>query len=248
MISSGSTHPVSKFMQRITPSHRSTEIKFKCKYCGKQYVSETYYLNHTCKEMLRDEELRTPAGQTALNYYQLWMRTMKRNPPSASAFLTSRYFRTFANFVQFSKAVDLPKPEKFIWLMVQKDYPPTIWTNDEVYTTYLEFLDRKVAPIEQASMSIDTLLAIADRTEVPIGDVFTVLNAQDVIHMLRTRRLSAWLLLFSKKFKHMLVSDTTTEQRLIIENLIRPEYWGDKLEENAEAVKTIKMLVGEMGI
>lgn len=221
---------------------------FTCKYCRKQFVREHHYLAHKCKEMKRDEELRTPNGQAALNYYQLWMRTMKRTPPSAAAFATSRYYRTFVNFVEFSKAVDLPKPDKFIWLMVYKDFPPTIWTNDEVYTTYLEFLDRKTSPLDQASLSIETLLAVADKHEIEPSEVFTVLKAQDIIHMLRTRRLSAWLLLFSKKFKHLFAHETTTDQRLIIENLIRPEYWGDKLEEYADEVKTIKMLVSEMGI
>lgn len=234
----------------MTPPRRTAvdSPHFKCKYCGRQFVREHHYLNHKCKEMKRDEELRTPSGQTALNYYQLWMRTMKRNPPSAAAFVTSRYYRTFMNFVEFSKKVDLPKPEKFVWLMVHKDYPPTIWTTDDAYTTYLEFLDRKTTPLEQASTSIETLLAIADRHDVEPSEVFSVLQVQELIHLLRTRRLSAWLLLFSKKFKHIFANDTTAEQRMIIENLIRPEYWGEKLEEHAEDVKTIKMLVAEMGI
>lgn len=234
----------------MTPPRRSIADSphFKCRFCGKQFIREHRYLAHNCKEMQRDEELRTPQGQTALNYYQLWMRTMKRNPPSASAFLTSRYYRTFMNFVDFSKSVDLPKPEKFIWLMVQKDFPPTIWTTDEGYTTYLEFLDRKTSPMDQASLSIETLIAVADKHEIPLGEVFTVLTAQDIIHMLRTRRVSAWLLLFSKKFKYLFANETNIDQRLIIENLIRPEYWGEKLEEYAESVKTIKMLIEEMGI
>lgn len=234
----------------MTPVRRANvdSPHFKCRFCGKQFVREHNYLAHKCKEMKRDEELRTPQGQTALNYYQLWMRTMKRNPPSASAFLTSRYYRTFMNFVEFSRNVDLPKPEKFIWLMVQKDLPPTIWTTDDAYTTYLEFLDRKTSPMDQASMSIETLISVADRKEIPICDVFGVLTAQDIIHMLRTRRLSPWLLLFSKKFKHLFANETNIDQRLIIENLVRPEYWGDKMEEHADTVKTIKMLVAEMGI
>lgn len=173
---------------------------------------------------------------------------MKRNPPSAGAFLTSRYYRTFMNFVEFTRKVDLPKVEKFIWLMVQKDLPPTIWSTDDAYTSYLEFLDRKTSPVEQASLSIDTLMSVADKHEIPLNEVFTVLTAQDVIHMLRTRRLSAWLLLFSNKFKYLFTNETNIDQRLIIENLIRPEYWGDKMKEHAEAVKTIKMLVAEMDI
>lgn len=226
----------------------TTDIKFKCKYCGKQFVREHHYLNHKCKEMIRDEELRTPTGQAALNYYQLWMRTMKRNPPTASAFLTSRYYRTFMNFVEFTRAVDLPKPEKFIWLMVTKNYMPTLWTTDDAYVMYLEFLDRKTPPMEQALMSVDTLIKVADKNNIDLSDVFTVLTVQDLIHMLRTRRLSAWLMLFSKKFQHMYVNVANLDQRLIIDNLIRPEYWEDKVLDHADDVKQIKELIEEMGI
>lgn len=232
---------------RLNMRATTTELKFKCRYCGKQFVREHHYLNHKCKEMQRDEELRTPNGQAALTYYQLWMRTMKRNPPTAAAFLTSRFYRTFMNFVEFSKTVDLPKPDKFIWLMVTKNYQPTLWTTDDAYVMYLEYLDRKVPPLEQASMSIDTLIKVADRCNVEIDAVFTVMSVQDVIHMLRTRRLSAWLLLFSKKFKQM-YKTATLEQQLILDNLVRPEYWEDKILDNAEDVKTIKMLIEEMGI
>lgn len=233
------------------PTYRRTSVDqplFKCKYCGRQFQREHNYLAHKCKEMKRDEEMRTPQGQAALNYYQLWMRTMKRNPPNAAAFITSRYYRTFMNFVEFTRRVDLPKPEKFISLMVQKDYPPTIWTNDEVYTTYLEFLDRKTSPIDQATLSIETLVGLADKHDIDLSDVFTVITVQDIIHLLRTRRLSAWLLLFSNKFKYIFANNTTTEQRMVIENLIRPDYWGDKLADHPQDVETIKMLVKEMGI
>jgi hypothetical protein len=233
---------------RLNMRVTSSEMKFKCKYCGKQFVREHHYMAHKCKEMKRDEELRTPNGQTALTYYQLWMRTMKRNAPSAAAFVTSRYYQTFMNFVVFSKSVDLPKPDKFIWLMVQKNYPPTIWTTDDAYVMYLEFLDRKTSPMEQASLSIETLIKTADRCEVELSEVFSVLNIQDLIHMLRTRRLSAWLLLFSKKFQHMYKTDATLEQRLIIDNLVRPEYWEEKITDHMDDVKTIKMLISEMGI
>lgn len=233
---------------RVGAMRQADRPTFVCRYCGKQFVREHHYLAHECKEMKRDRELQTPQGQTALTYYQLWMRTMKRNPPPASAFVTSRFYRTFMNFVQFCKNVDLPKPEKFIWLMVQKDYPPTMWATDDAYAIYIEFLDRKTSPMDQAMLSIDTLIAYADKHDVPLDDVFTVLKAPDIIHYLRTRRLSAWLLLFSKKFKHVFANETTVDQRLIIENLIRPEYWSDKLADNEETVNTIKMLVSEMGI
>lgn len=226
----------------------TSEARFVCRACHKVFVLENRYLQHECKQMKREAELQTPVGQAAWNYYQLWMRGMKRMPPSAATFLTSKYFRTFINFTTFVKSVDLPKPDKFIWLMQQKGFSPTMWCTDDAYSMYLEFLDRKTTPLEQAKLSVETLLNQADKREIDVSDVFSHLKPHDIIQYLRSRRLSPWLLLFSKKFKKMFAEDTSTEQRIILENLIRPEYWGNKMADNTEAVAAIKMLVEELDV
>lgn len=132
--------------------------------------------------------------------------------------------------------------------MVMKDYPPTIWCNDEVYVIYLEFLDRKAPPMECATLSIETLISYSDKKDIRLPEVFTQISIQEVIHLLRVRRLSPWLLLFSKTFKSALVNRATDEQRIILENLIRPSYWPDKFQQHPDEVVKIKMLVNEMGI
>lgn len=224
------------------------EARFTCRYCHKVFVLEHRYLQHQCKQMKREEELKTPIGQAAWHYYQLWMRQLKRMPPPAASFLASKYFRTFINFTKFTKQVDLPKPDKFIWLMVHKQFQPTMWCTDDAYTLYLEFLDRKTSPLDQAKLSIETLLTLSERLDIDVSDVFSHLKPHDIIHALRTRRLSPWLLLFSKKFKKLFNEDASTEQKIIIESIIRPEYWGDKMADHADAVTTIKMLIGELDI
>lgn len=235
-------------LTHMSQRRNTVEARYTCKYCHKVFVQESKYLAHQCKQMKREEELKSPNGQTAWHYYSLWLRQMKRMPPPAQSFLTSKFFRTFINFVVFSKKVCLPKPEKFIWFMVQKDFPPTMWMNDDVYVMYLEFVDRKLSPIEQAKMSIETLFGVADKHEIEISEVFTVLKGHDLIHMLRTRQLSPWLLLNSRAFKKVYVNGLNDEQRIHMDHLIRPEYWGDKFEEHADSVVKIRQLTTEMGI
>lgn len=223
-------------------------LNYVCRFCHKSFVHESRYLIHECKQMKRDKELKSPVGQAALQYYHVWMRTMKKKLPESNSFLNSNYFRTFINFVNFTKQVDLPLPEKFIWLMVQKDFLPTLWTSDDAYTIYLEYLDKKVPPIEQALLSVKTLMTLADKEGVDPSEVFSKLTAPDVIHMLRTRKLSPWLLLFSVKFKQFFVDKTTPEQKIIINNMIRADYWGEKKQEHAESITEIKKLIKELGI
>lgn len=227
---------------------QKTRAQYNCKYCGKSFIFENRYLSHRCKQMQREEEFQSPIGQAAWNYYQKWMRTMKRMPPPPKSFLTSKYYRSFINFAKFAQKVDLPRPEKFIWLMVERSFQPTLWTSDDAYVLYLEFLDYKVSPLEQARLSVETLLNIADKNNIDVTDIFNVITANEIMHLLRTRRLSPWFLLNSKKFRQFYVEKTTPEQKIIIETIIRPEYWAEKFEKHPEDIKIIKRYVTEMNL
>lgn len=243
-------------MLRTTIEHMDTNVRrplppqarFTCKACHKVFVLEDRYLQHECKQMKREAELKSPEGQTAWYYYQLWMRAQKRMPPPAQSFLTSKYFRTFISFVQFSKKVELPHVDKFIWLMVTKGFTPVMWTSDEVYTIYLEFCDRKIPPLEQATKTVETLLKYTAVNDMELHEVFDKINIQQIIHLLHVRKISPWLLLFSKSFKNAFVNRATNEQRIILESMIRPSYWPDKFAQYPAEVAKIKLMVAEMGI
>lgn len=225
------------------------QSKFSCKACHTVFVREDRFLAHYCKQMKRMDELNSPTGQAAWMYYQMWMRKMNRIPPSSTtSFMTSKYFRTFINFTEFVRKVSLPMPDKFMWFMVQKDFPPTLWMNDEAYSLYLQFLDHKTSPIEQTQTSIKTLIKVAEKQDVDLAMVFDAVTVSDIIRMLQTRQLSPWLLLHSAKFKDIYRNKTTSEQKLILGSLIKGDFWADKIENNPDAVEKIKLLVSEMGI
>lgn len=230
-------------------SNQQSKTTFVCRFCHKVYVKEAAFMAHECKQMKREAELKTPNGQTAWQYYQLWMRYKNRIPPSSAAFLTSNYFRTFINFVVFTKKVKLPQPEKFIKWMVHRDFQPTLWTNDEVYSQYLDFVDSSFDPLDQVTLSIGTLLKYADGKEIDVSDIFEAINPNELLQMIRVRSVSPWLLLFSRKFSNMLKTRMNNEQQNILETLIRPEYWGDKISQNPITIKDkIKSVVSEIGI
>lgn len=236
------------FERTVMRSERKGFVRYRCKHCGMHFVYEDRYLVHKCKQMKRLEELQTLLGQTAWQFYQTWLRKQKRMPPQPNVFLTSKYYRTFMNFAEFAKKTDLPTPDKFIWLMVEKTWPPTLWTNDEVYTTYLEFLDYKTTPLEQVKLSIETLLAYANKHDIDVAEAFDKMLPTEVIHYVRTRRLSPWLLLFCKSFKTMFKDRVSPEQKIILETLIRPEHWAKQFEEHGKSIEKIKHYVQELNL
>lgn len=232
-----------------TQRSRPMEARFVCNHCKHVFKLERRYLTHVCKQMKKQEELKSPKGQAALGYYHTWMKQLKRTPPSPSTFLTSKLFRTFIEFVTFSQSVNLPRPDKFIWLMVQKGYQPTMWRLDAVYGEYIEFLDRKQKPLDQANLSIDTLFTYTTQhNNIDISEVFEVLNPNELIQMLRRRNVSPWLLLFSKKFGEFYRNKVTPEQKIILDTLIQFSYWKQKIADHPEDVADIKKYIEALNL
>ena len=221
---------------------------FKCTYCGSTFVTEDRYLKHHCKQMKRAEEMKSPIGQGAWAFYQAWMKAYKRMVPHIDSFTKSKYYQSFIRFAEHVKKLNIPDPEAFIALMKDKDISPTIWTNDQVYAMYLEYLDRRASPTSQAQITIDTLFKIADAADCETSEVFDILTGNEIIVLLRERRLSPWILLFSKKFKNMLIHNVTDEQRIIMESIIRPRYWTAKFKKRPEDVATMRKYVEELDI
>jgi hypothetical protein len=235
-------------MTFVAKTSSYTPPRYQCKYCSKLFVRENMFLQHKCKDMIRAEELQTPIGQAALNYYVMWMKTYNRIVKRPESFAHSKYYRTFIEFAKFVKSVKLPDVEKFLWLMKEKDLPPSLWKTDEVYSLYIEFLDNQLSPLKKVKISIDSLVTKASALDVDISDIFSAISINEILHMLRTRQLSPWLLLESKKFKEKYKREATEEQKILLETFIRPDYWIEKRKNNPKIVEKIRKIVSELNI
>ena len=225
--------------------------QFICNKCHRVYVREHAFMNHKCKQMKHEDEFKTIVGQSAWIYYQMWMKC-KRRPidlDNPSIFLSSSFFTTFIKFTKFIQKTKLPVPDKFIWLMVKKDIPPKMWTRDDVYSMYMDFIDSAMDPLVQIQTSINTLFDKSDIHNVDVSNVFEKIPPNELLHLIRLRQLSPWLLLFSKSFGVVIKNKMSSEQRIILETLIRPEYWGEKIGKlSPDTKEKIKQCVSELGI
>lgn len=225
------------------------EILHRCNFCGKPFTSEAWFLKHKCKEMAREDEFASIAGQSAWNYYKDWMKTKHKSVVSSSiAFKKSKYFKTFYNFTDFVKKTQLPDVAVFIDLMVRTGIDPNYWSSDAAYRKYLEYVTRQLPTRDLAKITIKTLFDIADAADVDVADVFDVLTPNEVIQLLHQRRLSPWVLLNSKKFARFFIDGTTTEERIIMESIVNVDYWTSRFNKNPKDVVVVKLYITELGL
>ena len=221
------------------------ETAFECEFCGKQFHTETRYLKHNCEKMQRREEIKTPIGQTAFNSYQMWFRLKKKNIPDVITFLESKQYKPFIKFAEFIKRLKITEVELFIRMMNDIGILPAHWTRDEMYSQYLEYLDRKITPYKQVSITLRVIEKIVEAADCDTSEVFDVLTPSELIQLVRERKFTPWLLLKSPKFmvKFERMSD---EEKKIFLSLVRIEYWKTKFQNNPDVNQYMRTLVGEM--
>lgn len=220
---------------------------FECAYCKTGYVRESAFMKHECKQMLRAKEIQTPVGQSAYSIYCKWMRSYNRNAPNIQVFLTSKYYTNFIKISKYFVKVNIVDIDMFIRLMKMKELGPNLWLRDDVYSLYLDFVDRLSDPYDMVKLSINELMDISEEYSCDVSDVFSHVSTSEILDLIRQRRLSPWLLLRSAKFKQLLIQ-STTEETSIFENLIKPAYWSYKFKQHPEVLTAVKMCVSELGL
>ena len=226
---------------------RRTRSRYQCQFCDKVYQKEQAYLNHRCKQMIRNEEIKTPLGQAAWSFYQKWLRAQRKMAPGIDAFLSSRYYQTFMNFAKFVKRVHVPDPDVYIKLMVQMDMTPMLWCHDQTYTHYIEYLDRFADPMDRAKTTIDTLFRIAEAAEIDVSEVFDVIQPNELCQLLHQRRLSPWLLIKCSKFWALIQRCSASEAQQI-EVIIRPGFWRKKFTDHPDMAEKMKAMADELNL
>jgi len=210
-------------------------------------MREHNYVVHHCQEMKRHETLQTTLGQAAYRFYEFWHKKNNRLVPPAATFVTSSTFVSFITFAKFVKTIRMPNPRTYIRFMVEKKIQPKLWTNDDVYVMFLEYVDNNPDPTEHITNTIKTMYDISEKVDVDVKEFFQILTPNEIAQLVRQRRLSPWVLLHCVTFRRMLCSIDEDQQKHL-ESVIRPSFWKLKFESNPEGVKKVKEYISALGI
>lgn len=205
-------------------------------------------MKHFCEPKRRAQELSSPIGQAAFGYYREWMRMKKYSQPGAAAFMESKFYRSFINFAQMVIDANISRPDKYMELMVVGEVMPLLWCRDTAYAIYLEWTDKLADPMEQVGESINYLMDVSERENVELKDVFAHLGIQQVLSLVRQRRLTPWLLFCSSSFKAHILSKLDASQVSAFGSVINAGYWTKKFETESGTLAKVKAIVAEFGL
>lgn len=220
---------------------------YKCRHCLRNLPNERVFMKHECTQMVRSKEIQTQTGQMAYGLYKHWLEKARRKAPPIETFCTSAYYSSMMKFADWVKVTGIPDPKKYVELMLEGKVAPALWRRPESYQMYLEYVDKRSNPFEQAEITIETILALSDGLGVPPGEVFKSFKVGEILELIQQRRLSPWLLFCSKSFKDWTQSLHETDKQLLMKS-IGIDYWAMRLEKSPDVVRSLKEIAGELGI
>lgn len=218
-----------------------------CSYCDRRFSGEGTFMKHHCEPRRRQQELKSPIGQAALSYYRAWMHCKRFSQPGAEAFLESKFYRTFIKFAEMVQAANIAKPEKYIEIMVENDLNPTLWCRDSAYAWYLDWSDKLSDPLDQVQASVEYLMDLSEKEGVKLSDIFNHLGSQQVLSLIRQRRLSPWLLFCSPTFGALLKT-LDQSQLQVFNQVVNAGYWGERFKTEKATIENVKQIVKAVGL
>jgi hypothetical protein len=219
---------------------------YECDYCGSTFVKQKTFDNHKCQSMKKHELVESMLGQRAWFFYQRWLKIQNKPVNNIKTFINSRFFNTFILFSKFVSRMPLPDTTMFINLMVEKNIPPFMWYDNNVYLLYIEHFDKKSTPEKNIIITINSLLSLSEKYNCELSEIFDVVDSYEILELFRYRKLSPWVMLNSIRFKQFYVNKLNGEQRIILESIIKLDHWSEKFKNNPDILAHIKEYVSEM--
>lgn len=218
-----------------------------CHYCTKRFTNEMVFERHACKEKARAQELASPMGQAAYQHYLTWMKVRKFKSQSIDAFAASRYYKQFLKFATMVASAGISKPERYIELMVDGGITPDLWTREQCYTMYLDYMDTREKPLDQVVSSIQILMDLADKEQVEYSKIVLHLGPQRLLSLISQRKISPWFLFHSASAQE-LIRNLTAEEKKAYDKIIKFSAWAERLQQHAAIREEIKTIVKEVGM
>lgn len=222
--------------------------KYQCSYCDKKYKQEVAFYNHDCEQKIRSDEIKTPSGQRAYDYYQEWMDAKGYHRAGITTFIESHYYKAFIRFSIFARKVNLPLPKEYIRVMVEHTMQPTMWTDNKAYKYYIEYLDRRVSPKKQAKLSANTILSFCDKNQIDTSEFFDYIVPNELLQFIIGRHLSPWFLLNSERFRKYYTDVFSDAHIDMFDDIHSLTQWSVKFAKHPKEVKYIKQMVLELDL
>lgn len=223
--------------------------EFQCKFCHTKFHKEETLSVHMCVKKRRQMEIDTPASRfgfrTFQRFYDLTMVTKK--PKTTQEFIDSPYYIDFVKFGNHIANLKPLYPEKFIDFVIKNGVKLKDWCKDFVYDMYTEDLIKKEPADAATERTISEIIIWSAANKAPFDQFFNRISANEASYMIRTGKISPWVLYLSET-GGILLDSFNEDHAKMIGNIIDPGFWMKKFKNMTEDVSFIRDTLAQSGL
>lgn len=221
----------------------------KCEYCEKKFLTKNLP-EHICvvKRRWLDRDLRVPTlgYKLYITYHGLTFRHAQ-TPTYLSFAQKAGYYNAFCDFARYLMDIEALDTKEFIRFLYRLKIPMKQWKHPIVYQEFLLHQSKNESSDRAVQRTMNLMKEWSIETGEPWNDFFRKVATPRATLWIKLGRISPWVLLTTDSGRSLL-DRLSDEQRSIMEKSIDFEFWGRKLEENAEAVGLIAAVWEEEGL
>lgn len=216
------------------------EQQYECKFCKHKFHKEQTLITHMCVKKRRHMDAGLAGPRFGFLAYQKFYNIAMgaKKPKTMDDFINSPYYIDFAKFGNHLAMLKPVHMEQYIEFVIKNGVDLKDWTKDHVYEIYINDLVKKEPAESAADRSVTEIAEWCDKNKVPFNEFFKKVTANEAAYMIKTGRISPWVLYLSDTGDE-LMQKFTEDHNKMIGAIIDPAFWKRKFLKNEDDMKYI---------
>ena len=222
---------------------------FECDFCKKRFQKESTLINHSCEKKRR--YLNKDNKDVILGFfaYDKFYKINYKNKTKKTIndFIQSNYYSDFVRFGRYLLQLEMKDKEEFICYLIKNTVPLNKWTYESIYVLYLIERNKKEPLISGLIRSLEFIQNWCNTNLCEVNNFFKIITTYELVYHIKLGRISPSILYVCETGLEKL-QQLNDEQLIMLQDLIDPILWKNKLNNNMDDVKFIKEVFGEFNL
>ncbi len=240
----------SKSLINSTPENPSLIEQHTCAFCKKAFSKESILIAHSCEKKRRwfaKDTREVSLGLYAyIRFYEISYKQTQGNQKTFEQFASSPFYSMFVRFGKYLLTVHVINQDGFIEFLVKGGHKLKNWMDDTVYQDWIKEFCYRESPYAAFERSVLLMQQWAKDNDEDWSNFFRNVNPQLATSWIRNGKISPWIL-YSES-GNALITRLSDEQLELINPMIDPIFWAQKLKLNFDDLKQVNLLLKEFGI
>lgn len=233
-------------MQQVSPKL----LDLKCEYCDKVFSAEKRLIAHCCQKKMRMLDRDNKNSQIGfLAYQRFYQLTSSKKNIKFEEFIYSSMYNDFLKFGMWLNDSYILNPMAYIDYVIKNNIKISKWAHEKTYEAYLRTFILNEHPGNALERNIAWMSKYCTEQNINLEDFFSSIGPNKLVDLLRSGKISPWMLLLSSKQETQdLWNNFDAGQLKLLNNLLDTKVWNIKMRKFSTEINEYQSIMQEASL